>query len=281
MKKLLTSLLSCALLFPVNIMAAEPVQVQSSDVPAVKSLQDLETIQVKGTTLRKGTDYDTSVQLTNNKQTAQVLFTFKNNYSGQVVKAYTLGSCDPFADATNDWSKSYIAYAYDLGLMKGYSEDGLFHPYDAVSRGMVATILYRLARADETSTVSPFADINGYDTATYFAKPAIWAYRNGVVNGYTESDGSKTFRGAEAISREQLAALLYRFAGEPAKEITRDLGSFVDGAQVNPDFQKAMAWCASKGVFSGNPTQAGMALKPQDPATREELAKILSVYYRL
>ena len=169
-----------------------------------------------------------------------------------------------FADVQNDaWYSEAIAYVYNQGIMNG-TEKG-FEPDATTTRAMLVTMLYRLAGEPATGAVK-FGDVAA---GQWFSDAIAWAAANGVVNGYSET----RFAPNAAITREQLAAILYRFAQFKGYDVSvkGDLSSFSDSAAVSGWAQEAMQWAVGSGIINGD----NNALKPAGDATRAEVAMML------
>lgn len=155
-------------------------------------------------------------------------------------------------------------------MMNGMSAT-TFEPNGTLTRAQLVTILYRHAGSpDVTGLANPFADVA---PQAWYAKAVIWAAANGVVKGTSAA----TFAPEDAITREQIAAILYRYNGEA---VTEDrLSSFPDADAVSGYAVEAMQWAVSRGLISGDPASDGtLWLRPRDGATRAQIAKILWVW---
>lgn len=173
---------------------------------------------------------------------------------------------NPFADvAEGAWYYDAVAYASQNGLMNGVSADS-FAPDATTSRGMIVTILYRL----EDSPSAAQADFADVAAGAYYAGAVAWASANGIVTGY----GDGTFGPDAAITREQLAAILYRYAQYLGLEVsqTADLTGYGDAADISEWAQQAFAWAVREGLISG---MDDGTLAPQGTATRAQVATIL------
>lgn len=173
----------------------------------------------------------------------------------------------PFIDVTtSDWFRDDVAYVYQNGLMKG-TGTGCFSPNEATSRGMIVTILYRLAGSPEVAGPCPFADVR---KGSYCAKPITWAAQNGIVKGYSE----KEFGPNDDITREQMATILYRFAGLAGCDVApeADLSAFRDEGDISRFAKKSFRWANAMGFITGvNST----TLAPAGSAKRSQVAAIL------
>ena len=176
----------------------------------------------------------------------------------------------PFADvSSSDWFYNDVRYVYEKGIMDGTGADR-FSPNAPLTRAMIVTILYRMAGSPAMSGASDFKDV---DSNKWFAKAVAWAAANGIVNGY----GSGLFGPNDPVTREQLAAILYRYAvygGMTAVTLEENLGSFADTAQLSAYAIQAMNWAVGQGLINGS----GSNLVPKAQATRAQVAAIIHRY---
>ena len=176
----------------------------------------------------------------------------------------------PFGDVTvSDWFYDDVRYVYANGIMDGTSSDR-FAPNAPLTRAMIVTILYRMDGSPAMSGASDFKDV---DSNKWFAKAVAWAAANGIVNGY----GSGLFGPNDPVTREQLAAILYRYAvygGMTAVTLEENLGSFADTAQLSAYAIQAMNWAVGQGLINGS----GSNLVPKAQATRAQVAAIIHRY---
>lgn len=168
----------------------------------------------------------------------------------------------PFADVREGvWFHDAVKYAYENNLMSGTSPTA-FSPDQPTSRGMIVTILYRLAGSPAAGD-SGFADVA---PGQYYAKAVAWASANGVVSGY----GNGRFGPNDPITREQLAVILWRYAGSPAPPNL--LLTFSDIGRANGYAMDALRWAVDRQLISGTSTTT---LSPGGTATRAQAAVIL------
>ena len=176
----------------------------------------------------------------------------------------------PFADVSgSDWFYNDVRYVYEKGIMDGTGADR-FSPNAPLTRAMIVTILYRMDGSPAMSGASDFKDV---DSNKWFAKAVAWAAANGIVNGY----GSGLFGPNDPVTREQLAAILYRYAvygGMTAVTLEENLGSFADTAQLSAYAIQAMNWAVGQGLINGS----GSNLVPKAQATRAQVAAIIHRY---
>ena len=177
--------------------------------------------------------------------------------AAQKPPAQSSGWSDVAADA---WYAPAVAYVMEAGLFDLTGADA-FSPDAPMTRLMLAEALYRLSGSPSAEGESPFPDCS--------APAAIWAYEQGVAAGM--GDGS--FAPGASITREQIAAMLMRYASLPGDAAAQgDLSAFPDRAAVSAWAEEAMAWAVGEGLING--TGAG-ALEPQGTATRAQVAQIL------
>ena len=176
----------------------------------------------------------------------------------------------PFADVSgSDWFYNDVRYVYEKGIMDGTGADR-FSPNAPLTRAMIVTILYRMAGSPAMSGASDFKDV---DSNKWFAKAVAWAAANGIVNGYS----SGLFGPNDPVTREQLAAILYRYAvygGMTAVTLEENLGGFADTAQLSAYAIQAMNWAVGQGLINGS----GSNLVPKAQATRAQVAAIIHRY---
>ena len=173
----------------------------------------------------------------------------------------------PFTDVkSGDWFYDGVAYAYQQGMMNGVSATS-FDPYGTTTRGMIVTILYRLEGSPAVSG-SAFNDVAD---GAYYADAVTWASKNGIVTGF----GDGAFGPDQAITREQMAAILYRYAAMKGYAVTdrADLTGFADAGSVSDYAKEAMAWANAAGLITG---VTSTTLDPQGGAQRCQAAVILA-----
>ena len=176
---------------------------------------------------------------------------------------------NPFVDVSeDDWYYEAVKFANENKLFNGVSENE-FGANVKMTRGMLVTVLYRLAGEPATNKSIPFADV---DTAMYYANPISWAKQNGIVNGVDENN----FAPDAEISRQQLVTILYRFAKLMGKDVSvgedTNILSYDDVNQVAEYAIPAMQWACGDGVITGR-TESTLA--PIGNATRAEVATML------
>ncbi|MBQ2888280.1 MAG: S-layer homology domain-containing protein, partial [Firmicutes bacterium] len=170
-----------------------------------------------------------------------------------------------FVDVKDHWAADAIQYVADKGLMTGVTEN-TFAPGLATSRAMITTILYRLAGSPAVEGKAAFTDV-AY--GQWYSDAIRWAEMNKIVGGY--ADGS--FGPNDNITREQLAVMLWRYAGNPiAAENTL---AFNDANGVSDYAKEAMQWANAEGLITG---KTGNVIDAKGKATRAEVATILMRY---
>lgn len=179
---------------------------------------------------------------------------------------------EQFTDVAPDgWYVSALRYVIDKGLMNGVSATA-FEPDGKTSRAMVVTILYRLEGAPEVYRTGLFADV---PDGTWFSDAVNWAAGAGIVSGV----GGRRFAPNEAVTREQLALMLYNYHRSQGKnaDVQAELTGFGDANQVSSWAEKAIRWAVAEELMSG---KGNGVLDPRGPATRAELAAILMRYLK-
>lgn len=215
------------------------------------------------------------------KENAQLIL---HHFSHYVIEeldsnaAYTVCAKDDscplgaFGDLTaTAWYHDGVHYCVEKGLMHGISADK-FLPDGSVTRAQLAAILWRLEGNPAPVSTADFSDVAD---GVWYAGAVRWAADSGVVRGY--ADGR--FRPNDAVTREQMATLLYRFAGYKGYDVgigeDTDILRFVDGAAVGGYAVPAMRWACGSGLMTGAQRDGGMALAPRDTATRAQTATLL------
>ena len=163
------------------------------------------------------------------------------------------------------WYYDAVQYVYENGMMNGISETA-FGPDVTTSRAMIVTILYRLENEPET----PAAGFTDVAAGTYYADAVAWAAANGIVTGVSET----VFAPDNAITREQMAAILYRYAQFKGWDVTAGSGlsAYADASRISVYAVEAMRWANAEGLITG---VTDTALEPQGSATRAQVATIL------
>ena len=167
--------------------------------------------------------------------------------------------------AAGSWYYDAVKYAVENKIMTGTSETS-FNPNAKLTRSMLAQILYNHAGKPASSAAS----MKDVASGSWYASAVGWAAQQGIVTGY--SDGS--FKPGESITREQLALMLYRYAGSPA--VTGTLDNFGDASAVSSYAQDAMKWATANGIITGN--GSATTLDPKGNASRAQVAVMLMRY---
>ena len=171
-------------------------------------------------------------------------------------------AANSFTDVrSTDWFSDAVSYVQERGLMSGTSATH-FSPNEPTTRAMLVTILYRAAGQPETTGQSSFADVLARD---YFANAVAWASENNIVTGYSRT----RFGSNDPVSREQIATLLWRYAGSPSAGSAQN---FADRNQISDYAADAVNWARANGIVNGRP---GNRFDPKANATRAEVATIL------
>ena len=179
--------------------------------------------------------------------------------------------CAAYTDIPTDWAKEGICFVIENGLMVGTTST-TFAPKDTLTRAMLVTVLYRMAGSPAVDAPSGFADV---DDGQWYSDAIAWAAANGIVNGV----GGNKFAPSEPVTREQLAAIFFRYAKAEAPEADV-LSGYPDAESVSTYARDAMAWAVSTGLVTGSKEADGTYLAPQGLAAREQAAAILMRYVK-
>lgn len=174
---------------------------------------------------------------------------------------------EPFIDVDeDDWFYEDVVYVYKNGLMSGTS-DNEFSPYHSLTRGMAAAILYRLAGSPQVEYDDVFDDL---EDGQWYTDGMIWAVNEGIIAGY----GDGTCGPEKLVTIEQLASILYRYAGSPATDAERLSKKAILG-EISDYAVPAMEWAAENGMLYGEP------IRPTAPASRAETARMFTVLAKM
>lgn len=225
----------------------------------------------KGYKLDKLTVTDGSGKTVSTVKKSDTVYTFTMpasavNVGVSYVKADETPSETKFNDVSaNDWFASAVDYVTGKGMMNG-TADNTFSPKANTTRGMVVTVLYRLENQPSTSAAS-FTDVA---SGAYYANAVAWANANGIVSGY----GSGKFGPNDKVTREQLAAILYRYAQYKKYDVSgaNSLDGYADAQSVSSYAVPALQWANAAGVVTG---KSGSKLDPKGNAARAEVAAML------
>lgn len=225
----------------------------------------------KGYKLDKLTVTDGSGKTVSTVKKSDTVYTFTMpasavNVGVSYVKATETPSKTKFNDVSaNDWFASAVDYVTGKGMMNG-TADNTFSPKANTTRGMIVTVLYRLENQPSTSAAS-FTDVA---SGAYYANAVAWANANGIVSGY---DSGK-FGPNDKVTREQLAAILYRYAQYKKYDVSgaNSLDGYTDAQSVSSYAVPALQWANAAGVVTG---KSGSKLDPKGNATRAEVAAML------
>lgn len=192
-------------------------------------------------------------------------------YNGKKVEKQDNVLSDAFTDISKHWSKSMVSEAVDTyGLFAGTSNK-TFSPDVTMSRGMLASVLYRMDVNAQASTIeSLFEDVAEDE---YYNNAVTWGKENGIIAGVSATK----FAPQKAVTREQVASLLYRYAVAHDCDVSASasLDGFKDGAKVSAYATDAMKWAVGSGLMVG---KGNHDLDPQGSATRAEVATLLVKY---
>ena len=188
-------------------------------------------------------------------------------YAGWRVDENPGTGANPFTDVSEkDWFYGDVMFVYENGLMLGTSKT-LFSPYGTATRGMMATILWRMEGSPVPKGKNSFTDV---EAGKWYADAITWTAENGIFAGY----GKDKFGPDDPITREQLAAIFYRYADYKGYDLTvkGNLDKFKDADKITDYAKTAMQWAVGSSLVKG---KSGNLLDPQGTATRAEIAAML------
>lgn len=175
---------------------------------------------------------------------------------------------NPFWDIpASHWAHDEVTYVYENDLMNGTSSTH-FSPDARTTRAQVVTVLYRLAGQPAADWENPFWDV---PASAWFHDAVTWAWENDITGGVS----STHFGAGNAVTREQLATFLYRYAQDQGYDTSAraDLSGYSDAGLVSSYATEALSWANATGLITGT---TGTTLSPQGSATRAQVATILS-----
>lgn len=180
---------------------------------------------------------------------------------------------NPFRDVTeSDWFYDDVRFANQNGLFNGVEKD-LFAPNTPMTRGMLVTVLWRLDGETAPKAAATFTDV---DVNAYYADAVAWAAEVGVVNGI----GGNRFDPEGNVTREQIAAILFRYASLKGVDTAAraDLAVFPDAEKTSAYAHDALSWAVAAELVKGTKEGSAIYLDPQGSAARAQVAAILSRY---
>lgn len=215
--------------------------------------------------------------------------TNKYDFTSRVTRSFTLyaawAEIEPDSEPTNpdapnpfddiskdDWYYEDVINVFEEGLFTG-TDNNRFSPKANITRGMFVTVLYRLEGEPAVNRSIPFEDVSA---DSYYANAVIWAQQNGIIKGFSE----KEFAPNKNITREQIAAMMFRFAQYKGYDVTQggmQIREFDDFENISDYAIAAMTWAVNTGLMRGK-TQT--TINPQDNATRAEIAAIFSRFLK-
>ena len=188
-------------------------------------------------------------------------------YAGWRVDENPNTGANPFTDVSEkDWFYGDVMFVYENGLMLGTSKT-LFSPHGTATRGMMATILWRMEGSPVPKGKNSFTDV---EAGKWYADAITWTAENSIFAGY----GKDKFGPDDPITREQLAAIFYRYVDYKGYDLTvkGNLDKFKDADKITDYAKTAMQWAVGSGLVKG---KSGNLLDPQGTATRAEIAAML------
>lgn len=271
-----------------NIEDSYPLRANNEPV------QPKPTVTLGGNKLSEGVDYSLSYADNTTVGTASITITGIGNYEGMITVTFTIVESQndipyfPDVSAT-DWYYEYLTYVVSHGIMTGYTTPNsptLFGPADNITRGQIATMLYRAANPSSVDTTDPghYATTSAFldvPSRTYYTAAINWCKERGIITGYM--DGSGRFGPEDNVTREQFATMVCRFVasmGIGTSAVSSEFDSMPDRNQVSNYSAPSFAWCFDNGILTGRIEEEGVYLRPLDSATRAEAAKIFTIVLR-
>ncbi len=196
-----------------------------------------------------------------------------------VKLAYDIAKTDPgFTDVKDTWYTDSVEYAKAAGLMKGTGNGTTFEPNTKTTRAMIVQLIYALEGSPAVEYKSTFKDVAQKD---WYSSAIIWANENGIAAGI----GKDKFSPNGLVTREQVAAFLYRYLKNykgVEMEEGADLSVFPDENKISTsgDLKDAIAWANASGIINGKSSGGTVYLAPQDKATRAEAASMITSFHK-
>ena len=183
------------------------------------------------------------------------------NYNNSIWGSYVDWE-NPFSDVTeNNWFFDAVKYVNQSGIINGVS-DNKFAPNENTSRAMIAQILYNIADKPTVTANTPFADVKAN---SWYSNAINWAYQNNIITGTSDN----TFSPDNAITREALAVILYRYSGSPKTD--GNLDKYIDANEISTWAKDAFTWAVENGLITGVDDNT---LNPKGNSTRAQVATI-------
>ena len=240
-----------------QIEPAEPQQGQTVTVTALPKewyqLAELTATDEYGNEVRLTTQADGSYSFTQPGSTVTLTSSFRRTF-------------DAFTDLQEtSWYARSVYRVLAQDIMRGVGQ-GLFAPHEEATRAMAVTVLYGMAGKPEVAPFDAFPDVAA---GKWYTNGILWGAAQGIISGYPDG----TFGTSDAVTREQMATLLWNYAGKPTA--TANLSGFTDANEISAYARDAMNWAVSVGIING---RGGRRLAPKASATRAEVAQIMMKY---
>ena len=251
-----------------TIYIGEEVTIQNTDVEDYAALLDWEVSDPEIAEIVSSDDSSVTIKGLKRGDVAVTasIGDFKKSVTIHVLDKNYEDLKGKFQDISGHWAEDTILEAVYRGLFNGVSSD-LFDPDSAITRAMFVTVLYRMDGAPAVDQKAGFTDVA---ESSYYAAAVDWAAKNGIVNGVSET----SFDPDAPITREQMAAILYRYATYWELDVSAeaDLSAYEDASTVSAYAQAAMQWAVANGVINGT---SATTLEPAGTATRAQAATVL------
>ena len=258
----------------------------------------LPIVSLDGKLLVAGVDYELSFGENVEMGAGSVTITGIGSYRGSLIANFAIrrpASPAPaqgaFVDVprSGEWYSDAVYGAVESGLMAGYAPatggaSTTFGPHDLLTRGQIALVLYRMVHGSDPALASNAADFEDNTDAQYYTAAVNWAAEQGILTGSVEG-GKKLVRPDDAVTRQELAAMIHRFAKARGLDMTVSasaLADKTDAAAVASWARDAVAWTSDRGILGGFDNHDGtFAIAPDQATTRAEAAKVVSVAYKM
>ncbi len=238
------------------------------DEPADEVNNDEKEDSESGKDTKPGNSTSTKPGNTSNNTSGKVEDEDEGTSSEEKVPEKQEAWVNPFKDVKeSDWFYNTVEYVNKNGIVNGMTED-TFAPSTQLTRAMLVTILYRVEGSPRISSDSKFSDVKDSD---WYGAPIIWAAENEIVNGISDTE----FAPNNAITREQIAAIMYRYAMAKGYDVTQGgmaVREFEDYEKISSWAGEAMQWAVNTKLING---KTATTVNPQDNATRAEAATII------
>ena len=198
----------------------------------------------------------------------------------KVVASFVKQEAKAFPDVDQSaWYAKGVAFVSSRGIMGGYP-DGTFGVGKTLTRAEFAQLLYKRAGGVDDKTAKNETGMADVADSEWYTAAANWAVANGVINGYGNADGTRTFGPDDPVTLEQMVAIIANLEkADVTKADASVLGRFVDPGDVSPWFTQSVAWAVQAGLVNGSVEGDGLHIRPAEPIMRERVASVIMNAY--